>query len=62
MKQKSTTFFTDESGASAIEYALIAALVAIIALLGIASAGSSVQALFGHTATKAGGAMDNAGG
>ena len=55
-------FVKDQTGATAIEYGLIAALVAIIALVGIATAGSSVQGLFNRTASKAGGAMDNAGG
>jgi pilus assembly protein Flp/PilA len=62
MKRKWIAFLSDERGATAIEYGLIAALVAIIALVGIATAGSSVQALFGRTASKAGNAMDNAGG
>jgi pilus assembly protein Flp/PilA len=39
-------FLTDESGATAIEYGLIAALVAIAAIVALEGLGSSVSDMF----------------
>ena len=41
----------DESGATAIEYALIAALIAVVILSAILALGSSMQTQFGVIAT-----------
>ena len=40
------TRFTDEEGASLVEYALLVALIAIVALLAITAVGSSVSSNF----------------
>lgn len=39
-------FASDESGATAIEYGLIAALVAVVAILGLESLGTAVNGVF----------------
>lgn len=39
-------FAKDESGATAIEYGLIAALVAVAAIAGMTAVGNQLQALF----------------
>ena len=40
-------FFNDESGATAIEYGLIAALVAVVIITGLTALGTSLNAKFG---------------
>ncbi|MGY9105443.1 MAG: Flp family type IVb pilin [Alphaproteobacteria bacterium] len=45
-----TRFMNDESGATAIEYGLIAAGVGIAILSGIASLGNGLNTLFGEVA------------
>jgi pilus assembly protein Flp/PilA len=42
-------FLRDESGATAIEYGLIAALIAVALISGAASLGESISNLFGGT-------------
>jgi len=39
-------FFHDESGATAIEYGLIAALVAVVIITGLTALGTSLNAKF----------------
>lgn len=39
-------FASDESGATAIEYGLIAALVAVVAILGMDALGTAVSGVF----------------
>ena len=46
------TFLSDDSGATAIEYGLIAALVSIAALVTLTSLGSSLGILFGEVETQ----------
>ena len=50
-----TTFFKqlidDESGATAIEYGLIAALIAVAAIAGMSSLGSQLKSIFNRVAT-----------
>jgi pilus assembly protein Flp/PilA len=41
----------DELGATAIEYGLIAALVAVAAIVGMTALGDSLNAIFGDVAT-----------
>jgi pilus assembly protein Flp/PilA len=44
--RKATAFWNDESGVTAIEYGLIAALIGIAAIVGITAVGTELQALF----------------
>ena len=44
-------FVQDESGATAIEYGLIAALVSVAAILALQSMGSSLNSLFTRVST-----------
>jgi len=53
-------FWANQSGATAIEYGLIAALIGILCLIAIATLGASVQGMFGHVKDRATNAMDNA--
>jgi pilus assembly protein Flp/PilA len=45
-------FFKDESGATAIEYGLIAALVAVICITGLTTLGTKLTDLFSGVAGK----------
>ena len=54
-------FVTDESGATAIEYGLIAALIAVAIIAALVVFGNSVQGLFVYVNNRAGNAMNNAG-
>jgi pilus assembly protein Flp/PilA len=56
MKNLVTKFANDESGATAIEYGLIAALIAIAMITGAKAVGTSVNAKFSNVATKINGA------
>lgn len=53
-------FFKDESGATAIEYGLLAALVAVAAIVAFVGLGGGLQNLFGTSESGAGGAMEAA--
>jgi len=53
-------FLHDQSGATAIEYGLIAGLVAVGAIAAMTTLGDSVSSLFGVVRDEAGGAMDAA--
>jgi pilus assembly protein Flp/PilA len=46
------TFARDESGATMIEYGLIAALVAVAAIVALQALGTSISSLFSSVATK----------
>lgn len=54
-------FARNESGATAIEYGLIAALMAVACIAAFDTFGSSFQALFQRVSDTAGNAMSNAG-
>jgi pilus assembly protein Flp/PilA len=54
-------FAEDEAGATAIEYGLIAALVAVGAIFAMTSFGGSLSTMFNTVSSKAGSAMANAG-
>jgi len=54
-------FVEDESGATAIEYGLIAGLIAVALIVAFTTFGTSLQGLFGRVRDKAGNAMDSAG-
>jgi pilus assembly protein Flp/PilA len=45
-----TRFLKDESGATAIEYGLIAALIACVIILAVTATGAGVQATFDEVA------------
>ncbi|KJF68895.1 Flp family type IVb pilin [Rhizobium nepotum] len=47
-----TRFLKDESGATAIEYGLIAALISVAIVGGATTVGSQIKLLFGNIATK----------
>jgi pilus assembly protein Flp/PilA len=44
-------FVRDESGATAIEYGLIAALIAVVIITGLTSVGANLNAKLGSIAT-----------
>ena len=54
-------FARNESGATAIEYGLIAGLIAVGLIVAFTAFGGAIQGMFGRIQTKAGGAMDSAG-
>ena len=47
-------FLNDESGATAIEYGLIAALIAVAIITGVTALGSQAEATFQNVATEIG--------
>lgn len=55
-------FAEDEAGATAIEYGLIAALIAVGIIMAMTAFGGSLSSMFNTVSTKAGAAMANAGG
>ncbi len=55
-------FGGDEQGATAIEYGLIAGLIAIAVIGAMVSFGDSLSTMFNRVSSEAGGAMDAAGG
>jgi len=44
-------FFKDESGASAVEYGLLVALISVVIIAGATLLGGNLNTLFGTTAT-----------
>lgn len=53
-------FLADESGATAIEYGLIAALMAVASILAFTVLGGSLSDMFNYVVTNAGAAMSSA--
>ena len=51
-------FIRDESGATAIEYGLIAALISVAAITALGALGSSLTDIFGFVATELGNAVN----
>ena len=49
---KITKFLSDESGATAIEYGLIAALVSVAAIVAMTALGTALQGIFNEVATQ----------
>lgn len=47
-----TRFVKDESGATAIEYGLIIALIAVVIITAVTALGTSLSDTFNHVATK----------
>ena len=56
MKNLFSKFLTDESGATAIEYGLIAGLVSVAAIAALTAMGGSLTTIFGVVSTN----LDNA--
>lgn len=54
------SFLSDESGATAIEYGLIAALVSVAAITALGSLGGSLERIFNVVSVELGSAADNA--
>lgn len=54
MKNFAKTFIADESGATAIEYGLLAALIAVAIIAGASALGGGLNTLFTSIATKLG--------
>jgi pilus assembly protein Flp/PilA len=52
MKTLFTRFAKDESGATAIEYGLISALISVVIITAVTTVGTSLQATFNTVATK----------
>jgi len=55
------TLLKDESGATAIEYGLIAALVSVAAIGALTAMGSSLQTMFNTVSNKLGDAVNQSG-
>ena len=51
MKTLVSRFVTDESGVTAIEYGLIAALIAVVIIAGVRTVGSQLATTFNSVAT-----------
>jgi pilus assembly protein Flp/PilA len=51
MLKQIKSFIRNESGATLIEYGLVAALISIVAILALRSVGSNVNAKFSNIAT-----------
>lgn len=56
---KFRSLIADESGATAIEYGLIAALVSVAAITALSSLGGSLNEMFSHVSTCLADAMNN---
>ena len=54
------TFLCDESGATAIEYGLIAALVSVAAITALSELGDSLQAMFTEVSSQLDAAVQSA--
>lgn len=55
MKKFISKFMSDESGATAIEYGLIAALIAVVIIAAVTALGTNISAKFNEVATAIGG-------
>ncbi len=51
MKRSFKKFVQDDAGATAIEYGLIAALIAIVIIAGVRSTGTKLSAVFDQIST-----------
>lgn len=61
MNSAFSSFLKDESGATAIEYGLIAALVSVAAITALTAMGESLASMFGFVSTELEKAVDTAG-
>lgn len=55
------TFWTDEEGATAIEYGLIVALIAVVIITAVESVGTNLDSVFQEIADKLSGTSDSGG-
>lgn len=62
MKSAILKFWRDEEGATAIEYGLIAALIAVAAIVGMEAIGGSLTDIFNTISEKLGGGTGSTGG
>lgn len=62
MQKLVNRFIEDESGATAIEYGLIAALISVALITGATTLGKNISAKFTAAATSVGNAKENTGG
>ncbi len=62
MRLNFSNFLRDEEGATAIEYGLIAALIAVVAMVAMGNVGTSLEKIFSSIATKLGFAAPSGGG
>ena len=60
-RKNMTKLFADESGATAIEYGLIAALVSVAAIGALSAMGTSLEGIFTTVSDQLGSAVDGAG-
>ena len=60
MKNLVSRFLKDESGATAIEYGLIAALIAVVIIAGVTTLGGNLNTTFTNLSTNVGGEVGNA--
>jgi pilus assembly protein Flp/PilA len=51
MKNPVSRFTTDESGVTAIEYGLIAALIAVVIIVAVSTVGTNLSTTFNSVAT-----------
>ena len=49
-------FFKDESGASAVEYGLLVALIAVVIIGAVTTLGTTISGIFSNTASQLSGA------
>ena len=57
MKDLIVRFADDESGATAIEYGLLAALIAVVIIASVTAVGTNMSAQFSKIANKIGGSL-----
>ena len=62
MPRMVAVFLTDDSGATAIEYGLIAAMIAVGAILAFTSLGNGLRTLFDNVDERAGNVITEASG
>ncbi|MBD7959932.1 Flp family type IVb pilin [Comamonas avium] len=62
MRLNFSNFLRDEEGATAIEYGLIAALIAVVAMVAMGNVGTSLEKIFSSIATKLGFTAPSGGG
>ena len=60
MKNLVSRFIKDESGATAIEYGLIAALIAVVIIAGVTTLGANLNTTFTNLSGNVGGTVGNA--
>lgn len=58
MKDQLVAFWKDEEGATAIEYALIAGLIAVAIIAALTALGGSIGSLFNNISEKLNGAVE----